>query len=70
MPTLQFKKDLVSTYNNTNYYFENRSILLAIQELLQNDDLIQQYEFNYKEQWEIDENNQRVRCYAELFNAN
>ncbi|CAG8700474.1 38379_t:CDS:2 [Gigaspora margarita] len=68
--TLQFKKDLVSTYNNTNYYFENRSILLAIQELLQNDDLMQQCEFNYKEQWKIDENNQRVQCYAEMYNAN
>ncbi|CAG8806228.1 5686_t:CDS:2, partial [Gigaspora rosea] len=68
--TLQFKKDLVSTYNNTNYYFENRSILLAIQELLQNDDLMQQCEFNYKEQWKVDENNQRVQCYAEIYNAN
>ncbi|CAG8512873.1 15351_t:CDS:2 [Cetraspora pellucida] len=59
-----FKKysswNLVSTYNNTNYYFENRSIILAIQELIQNDDLMQQCEFNYKEHWEIDSNNQRV----------
>ncbi|CAG8768695.1 16405_t:CDS:2, partial [Dentiscutata erythropus] len=68
--TLKFKKDLVSTYNNTNYYFENRSILLAIQELLQNDNLMQQCKFNYKVQWKVDENNQRVQCYAEIYNAN
>ncbi|CAG8495562.1 23380_t:CDS:2, partial [Gigaspora rosea] len=40
-----------------------------IQELLQNDDLMQQCEFNYKAQWKVDGNNQRVQCYAKIYNV-